>query len=54
MKACGEIYLSDRAADAIMDRGIMAVVSHRNLNTVRIVRIQSVADPPSPLSGPWN
>lgn len=50
---CAEALLSHRTADAIMARGIMPVLSHRDRNAVRFARIQSIADPPAGLSGPW-
>lgn len=53
MQACAETYLGDRAAEAILGRGLMPIVSLRNRNAARLVRFQSMADPPAPLAGPW-
>lgn len=53
LKPCAEVLLSHRAAESIMARGVMPVLSHRDRNAVRFVRIQSIADPPARLSGPW-
>jgi type VI secretion system protein ImpC len=50
---CAEAWLSDRAAAAILARGIMPLVSARNSDSVLLVRFQSVADPPEPLAGRW-
>ena len=50
---CAETYLSERAAHAILAKGLMPVLSHQNRNSVRFARFQSIADPPTPLSGPW-
>jgi len=51
--ACAEVYLTDRAAEKILDGGIMPLVSYRNRNAVRLMRFQSIADPVSALAGPW-
>ncbi len=50
---CAEALLSHRTADAMMARGLMPVLSHRNRNAIRFTRMQSIADPPAALSGPW-
>ena len=49
LKACSEVYLSDRAAEAVLARGVMPLVSHRNRNAVRLLRWQSLAEPPCSL-----
>lgn len=53
LKPCAEVLLSHRTADSILARGIMPVLSHRDRNAARFARIQSVADPPTALAGPW-
>jgi type VI secretion system protein ImpC len=53
LQACAEVFLPERAADAILQRGLMPLMSFKNRNMVRLVRFQSIADPPGPLSGPW-
>ncbi len=50
---CAEVLLSQRAAEAVLARGVMPLMSHRNLNAVRLLRLQSIADPPTALAGPW-
>jgi type VI secretion system protein ImpC len=50
---CAEVDLGERAVDAILARGPMPLVSYRNRPTVRLVRFQSLADPPAALAGPW-
>jgi len=50
---CAEVCLSERAADAILSRGIMPLLSYKNRGTVRVARFQSLADPPAALSGVW-
>ena len=53
MKPCAEVLLTERAAEAILDRGLMPLLSFLNQDTVRLARFQSIADPPSPLLGRW-
>lgn len=53
MLPCAEVLLGERAAATMLGRGVIPVLSHRNKNAVRIARIQSLADPVAPLSGPW-
>jgi len=54
LKPCNEALLSERAAEAILDRGLMPLVSSRGSDSVRLVRFQSLADPGSALSGRWS
>ena len=51
---CAEVVLTEQAVEAIMDRGIMPLLSLRNQDVVRLARVQSLSDPPSPLAGPWD
>jgi type VI secretion system protein ImpC len=53
LQACAEAYLSERAGQAILSRGVMPLLSYRNRNAVRVMRFQSLAEPAKPLSGPW-
>jgi type VI secretion system protein ImpC len=50
---CAEVLLNDRAVDAMLARGLMPLQSHASANVARLARFQSIADPPTPLSGPW-
>ena len=50
---CGEVLLPERVADAILAQGLMPTLSFKDRNAVRIGRVQSLADPPAPLAGPW-
>jgi type VI secretion system protein ImpC len=54
MTPCAEVYLSERAAEKIMEQGLMSIVSYRDRNAARLIRFQSVADPPAQLSGAWS
>jgi type VI secretion system protein ImpC len=53
LQAGAELYPSERAAEAILGRGLMPLVSLRNRNAARLLRFQSLADPPAALAGPW-
>jgi type VI secretion system protein ImpC len=48
-----EAFLSERAAQAMLDRGLIPIVSWRNRNAAKVVRFQSLASPPAALAGPW-
>jgi hypothetical protein len=43
--------LTERAFEALVDRGLMALLSFRDRDVVRLARLQSLADPPRPLAG---
>jgi type VI secretion system protein ImpC len=53
LQACAEGYLSERTATAILDRGIMPLLSFKGRNSIRLARFQSIASPPAPLIGSW-
>jgi type VI secretion system protein ImpC len=54
MQACAETYLSERAGQALIERGLMPLLSYANRNAVRVMRFQSIAQPPRELAGPWD
>jgi len=54
LKPCAEILMSQRAAENIMDKGFMPLLSFVNQDKVRLGRFQSIADPPTLLEGPWS
>jgi len=54
LQPCAEVLMSERAALAIGERGIMAVASYKDRAEARLVRFQSVAEPACALSGPWS
>jgi type VI secretion system protein ImpC len=47
---CAETLLPSRVAEAMLDRGIMPVVGFAGRDAVRLLRLQSIADPPAPLA----
>jgi len=53
MMACAEGFLTEHAAETMLDRGLMPLVSYRNRNAVRLMRFQSIAEPIKALAGPW-
>jgi type VI secretion system protein ImpC len=50
---CAETLLSERAADRLMELGITPLAWLRDTDVVRIVRLQSVASPPTRLAAAW-
>jgi len=48
-----ETLITDRTAERILDQGAMPLASSRSSDAILLVRWQSIADPPSPLAGPW-
>lgn len=53
MLPTAEALLSERSAEAVLQRGLMPIVSFRNRDLARLIRFQSIADPLSALKGPW-
>ena len=53
MMACAEVFFTERAAEAMLDRGLMPLISYHNRNVVRLMRFQSIAEPGKALAGPW-
>jgi type VI secretion system protein ImpC len=51
---CAETLLSMRAAEQILENGLMPLVSFLNQDKIRIGRFQSIAEPLARLSGPWD
>ncbi len=52
-KPCAEVVLTERAAEKILDKGIMPLLSFKNQDKIRVARFQSLADPPTYLAGRW-
>ena len=48
---CAEVLLSDRAAEIILDSGLMPLLSLPDRDVVRVGRFQSIADPSAPWRG---
>jgi type VI secretion system protein ImpC len=50
VKPCAEAWLNERAANAILKRGIMPVLSVRGRDAVQLLTLRSISDPPMPLA----
>jgi type VI secretion system protein ImpC len=53
LKPCAETLLTEEAAEAILDYGLMPLVSLKGRDVIRLVRFQSLAEPAAPLDGHW-
>jgi predicted component of type VI protein secretion system len=51
MYPSAEVFWGERAADAALSRGLVPLLSARDRNNLRLVRLQSIADPPHALGG---
>lgn len=50
---CAEVLWSDRAAAAVLQRGLMPLRSYAHRDRIRLERFQSLAMPPALLAGRW-
>ncbi|HWQ53231.1 MAG TPA: type VI secretion system contractile sheath large subunit [Bryobacteraceae bacterium] len=53
LKPCAEALLTERAIEAITDKGLMAWLSMKGGDRIRLLRFQSIADPATALPGRW-
>jgi len=53
IKPCAEVLLTEKAMEKILELGLMPLLSFKNQDSIRLARFQSVADPLTPLAGPW-
>ncbi len=53
IKPCAETLLTERAAEIILDKGFMPLLSFRDQDMIRLARFQSLALPPTALTGRW-
>ncbi|MCP5126568.1 MAG: type VI secretion system contractile sheath large subunit [Gammaproteobacteria bacterium] len=53
MQPATEALLGERAMQATLARGLMPLLGHRQRNTVRLARFQSLAEPATVLAGTW-
>ena len=54
VKPCAEVVFTERAAERILDCGIMPLLSFKDQDTIRLARFQSLADPLTSLAGRWS
>jgi type VI secretion system protein ImpC len=52
VKPCAEVLLGTRAADRLLEAGLMPFQSIRNRDAIRLAQFVSIADPPAPLAIP--
>jgi type VI secretion system protein ImpC len=50
LKPCAEHLLSLRTGEEVLKRGLMPVLSFRDRNAARLLRLQSIAEPPAALA----
>jgi type VI secretion system protein ImpC len=53
LQACAENYLGDQGGQALLEAGLMPLLSHRQRTAVTVMRFQSVAEPAAALAGAW-
>ena len=51
LQACAEHYLGEQGGLALLNAGLMPVLSHRHRNAVTVMRLQSIAEPAQSLAG---
>jgi type VI secretion system protein ImpC len=54
VKPCAEVVLTERAAEIILDKGLMPLICFRNQDIIRPARFQSIADPLTSMAGRWS
>ncbi|REJ76419.1 MAG: hypothetical protein DWQ47_12505 [Acidobacteria bacterium] len=52
-KPCAEIAMTHEACDALIEQGLMPVISYKDTDKVRIGGIHSIRFPPKSLNGRW-
>jgi type VI secretion system protein ImpC len=50
---CGEVLLTEKACERLMEYGIMPLASNKNSDRVRLARFQSISQPVTALRGRW-
>jgi len=50
---CAETFLTERAMQILIEKGLMPLLSIKGRDAVRIARFQSIAKPNTPLTGRW-
>lgn len=54
LQPSAELLLTERDWTALLEDGLMPLAAAKNAHWARLVRFQSIADPPAALSGRWN
>ncbi len=50
---CAELWMGEQTAQAWLSQGLMPMISVRGRDEIRLLRIQSIGDPPAFLAGRW-
>jgi type VI secretion system protein ImpC len=50
---CTEAPLTERAMQLLIDKGLMPILAIKGQDDILLPRFQSIAEPPTPLAGPW-
>jgi len=53
-KPCAEVLMTQTSAEEMLQKGFMPLASLKDQPVIRLVRFQSLTDPPSALAGRWN
>ena len=53
LQPASEVLLGERAIQALLSSGLMALLGHRQRNALRLARFQSLAEPAAALAGEW-
>ncbi|WP_319525605.1 type VI secretion system contractile sheath domain-containing protein [uncultured Desulfosarcina sp.] len=53
VRSCAEVFFSERALEILVANGIMPLVAFKDTGRIGLARLQSIADPPGLLCGPW-
>ena len=53
LKPCAEVLLTDRATAAILNKGLMPLLSVQGADSARLAQFQSLAEPSRPLAARW-
>lgn len=51
LQPCAEVLIPERTGQALLEHGLIPVLSFPQRNAVRVMRFQSIASPPAPLAG---
>jgi type VI secretion system protein ImpC len=54
LKPCAEALLTEKAANAMLEKGLMPLLSLKDRDVIMLQRFQSLADPLAPLAGRWS
>lgn len=52
-KPCAEAWLTENAAEMLLEQGLIPLLSYKNQDRIRLLRFQSIASPLKPLQGRW-